>query len=137
MSDEDKLAWLTDKSTRELRNIGRCALDRDKAKWMKGNAFLLMGQFAEFEDNRVHIEKEEALARSVSKKVTLENFLVHHEEKHTESSRITKKILSQIWVQTEVSPEERLRVGVSNSRCGKCWLGFRQSRGPTQSTTSR
>lgn len=107
---EDKHSWLTDKNTRELRNIGRFALDPEKAKWMKGNAFLLMGQFADFEDNRVAIEKEHALVLSVAKKVTLKDFLIHHESKRTESSKLTKKILARIWMETELSPEERVRV---------------------------
>ena len=74
----------------------------------------MMGQFGDFELNRAEMEKEELMVRSVARKITMEDFLDHQEKKVTECSRATKKILARVWANTELTPEEQIRVFTVN-----------------------
>ena len=124
MADSDeKNSWICDQKYQDLKSIARVALDKEKAEWMKGNAFLMMGVFLEFEEGRKRIKHEQTIIRSVVKKTTIDDFFNHNCSKKTECSPLNKKIMIEFWLRNELNYDDRLKVVIcTNRRCGEYWL---------------
>lgn len=86
------------------------ALDLNVSNRYKQTAFVMMGLQEEYEEMQKAKEYEMRKVRSTLAHTTLGGFIDYHKTKLGECSKLTRKCLYALWLQSKITSTERLDV---------------------------